>query len=508
MFKNALISVSDKTGLEEFLAPLVKNGLRIVSSGGTAEFLTSKGFAVTKVSDQTQFPEVMGGRVKTLHPSIHMPILQRGSESGDHQVLESYGLKPFDLLIVNLYPFEQALSKNLNEKEMIEFIDIGGPSLLRGAAKNFENITVLCDPKDYSWVAEKKQLSFVDRKKLASRVFKHTAYYDSLIFKYLTKDEPEEVFIEKSTDLITGTLHQPLRYGENPQQNGFWFKTDNEGLHQAELLQGKELSYNNILDIDSALQALRLFEQPTAVSVKHNSPCGVASGEVLSEALERSLKADPVSVFGGIIALNRTLDSSCAKLLSALFLECVVAPSISDEAKSILLQKKNVRVLIWPDFMTTSKELDFRSVSGGYLKQSKDQVLGFKDQWKIVNGPITPEDQKALEFAWRVCAPLKSNAIAITSSQQSLGLGMGQVNRVDAVKQAFERARTFHPEEKNLYLASDAFFPFPDSIELAAQFGVKAIIQPGGSVKDNEVIEKAKQLKIPMILTGQRHFKH
>jgi phosphoribosylaminoimidazolecarboxamide formyltransferase / IMP cyclohydrolase len=502
MFKNALISVSDKTGLEDFLKPFVNNGLQIVSSGGTAQYLESCGFKVTKVSEQTGFPEVMGGRVKTLHPNIHMPILQRANVKEDQEILKEYGLKPFDLVVVNLYPFEESLKKNLGFKEMIENIDIGGPTLLRAAAKNFESICVVCDPKDYDWISTKKELTEKDRKKLSAKVFGHVANYDSLICNYLSEDQ--------SDFNLKGTQGKELRYGENPQQKACWYQTSEQGLHQAEILQGKELSYNNLLDIEAALQTLLLFDKPTAVSVKHNNPCGVAQSTNLIEALKQSLNADPMSVFGGIVALNRTLDKDCAQTLSKLFLECIIAPQITEEAKNILAEKKNLRVLIWQEMLNLDplKMQSIKSISGGLLVQSTDQILMDRNSWEVVSGELEPTDWQGLEFSWKVCSMLKSNAIAVTSSHQSLGLGMGQVNRVDAVKQAFARAKEFHPQNKDLYLASDAFFPFPDSIELAAQYDVKAIIQPGGSVKDKAVIEKAKELNIKMVFTGRRHFRH
>lgn len=504
MFKNALVSVSDKTGLEDFLKPFADQGMRIVSSGGTAKYLEERGFQVTKVSEQTQFPEVMGGRVKTLHPYIHMPLLQRASVTEDQEILKEHDLQAFDLVVVNLYPFKEALKKKLPEKEMIEFIDIGGPTLLRAAAKNFASLSVVCDPSDYQWISGQSEITESDRKALSAKVFQHVSSYDNRIANYLLSSQAQESF------QVEGELHKELRYGENPQQQGRWYKTTQEGLHRATILQGKELSYNNLLDLEAAVQALNLFSGPAAISVKHNNPCGVGASETLAGALELSLKADPMSVFGGIVALNETLDESCAKQLTQLFLECIVAPAITTEAKEILAEKKNLRVLIWPNLTEGSSGhlYNYKSISGGFVTQTNDQVSTEIDDWELVSGELSQEDWQGLQFAWRVCSSLKSNAIAVTSTNQSLGLGMGQVNRVDAVKQSFERAQSFHPEEKELYLASDAFFPFPDSIELAAKSGVKAIIQPGGSVKDEAVIAKAKELNIPMVFTGRRHFRH
>jgi phosphoribosylaminoimidazolecarboxamide formyltransferase/IMP cyclohydrolase len=502
MFQNALVSVSDKSGLDDFLRPYADAGLRIVSSGGTAKYLEEKGFQVIHVSEQTQFPEVMGGRVKTLHPYIHMPLLQRSHVEEDQRILQDYKLMPFDLVVVNLYPFQQGLMNKKSEKEMVELIDIGGPSLLRASAKNFESVSVICDPSDYEWVSKEKNLDLNTRRKLAAKVFQHVSHYDHCIGTYLT---------DQNLTLPLGERHKVLRYGENPQQKGEWYRSGKQGIHQAEILQGKELSYNNLLDLDAAVETLSLFnDTPAVISVKHNNPCGVATGTTIEAALGLSLKADPVSVFGGIVAMNRALDEKCAEQLVGLFLECVVAPEVTEEARKILASKKNLRVLLWPglESYAGNKSLSFRSISGGYLTQDPDSVSIDKNQWKVVSGDLNEDDWQGLQFAWRVCAALKSNAIAVTSTDQSLGLGMGQVNRVDAVEQAFTRALQFHAQQTQRYLASDAFFPFPDSIERAAKYGVKAIVQPGGSIKDDEVIAKAKELGVTMVFTGTRHFRH
>ncbi len=502
MFKNALVSVSDKTGLEDFLRPFAENGMRIVSSGGTAKYLEERGFKVTKVSEQTQFPEVMGGRVKTLHPHIHMPLLQRADVPEDQEILKQYDLQAFDLVVVNLYPFKEGLRSNRDEKSMVELIDIGGPTLLRASAKNFSSVAVVCDPTDYHWVQAEDSISIKKRKQLAGKVFRHVSDYDHHIANFLEGEDQSGVM---------GTLHKTLRYGENPVQKAWWYQSQPTGIHQAEILQGKELSYNNLLDLDAAITTLRLFNDgPAVISVKHNNPCGVATAISIEEALKKSLAADPVSVFGGIIALNKTVNLQCAQQLTALFLECVVAPAIDEEARQHLATKKNLRVLTWPQIVDASLQNEdlFRSITGGYLRQTQDQVRTDIQDWKLVAGDLSQEDWHGLQFSWRVCSALKSNAIAVTSQFQSLGLGMGQVNRVDAVEQAFARAEKFHPNEATKYLASDAFFPFPDSIEMAAQYGAKAIVQPGGSIKDDAVIAEAKKLNIPMVFTGARHFRH
>ena len=528
MFKNALVSVSDKKNLSSFLKFFVKEEIRIVSSGGTAKHLEEKGFKVVKVEEQTLFPEVLGGRVKTLHPFIHIPLLQRTEIEEDQRTLAKYNLGAFDLVVVNLYPFKQSLEKKLKPEEMIEMIDIGGVTLLRAGAKNFENVTVVCDPDDYPWIGAKGNTTLEERKKLAVKVFRHIQNYDQMIADFLESDclptenfhplpssqkktsiIPDNSINENSSLKLFGNLHKPLRYGENPQQKAQWFQFKDRGLHNAEIHQGKELSYNNLLDLDSALQALRLFkDRPAVVSVKHNNPCGVAEAKTLEQALQLSLSADPVSVFGGVVALNGKINENCAKQLIEIFLEVVIAPEIDSKACKILEKKKNLRVLIWKDLLCSGPRINIRSLDGGFLTQTEDHINASVSDWKVVSGELASVDQKGLDFAWRVCSCLKSNAIAVTSTNRSLGLGMGQVNRVSAVKQAFERASQFHPNEKSLYLASDAFFPFPDSVELAVKNGVKAIVQPGGSIKDNEVITMAKDLGVPMAFTGERHFRH
>jgi phosphoribosylaminoimidazolecarboxamide formyltransferase/IMP cyclohydrolase len=503
MFKNALVSVSDKTGLLDFLKPLVDSGLNIYSTGGTAQYLRDSQFPVTDVSDLTGFPEVMDGRVKTLHPKVHMGLLARSFKPEDFGLLESQQVPAFDLVIVNLYPFEKSRSLGLKGQDLIEKIDIGGPSMLRSAAKSFERITVLCDPQDYVWVAQKKSLSKEDRQKLAAKVFSHTATYDSLISSTLNPDF-------QSYFSLPGRLVQELRYGENPHQKAAWYSElgAEMGLHEAQQLQGKELSYNNILDLDAALRLLLELKEPACVAVKHNNPCGVALG---SEAIGRCLKADPISVFGGIVATNILVDGAAAEELSSLFLECVIAPDFTEEAKSFLAKKKNLRLLIWPRLQTPfvqplTKEV--KSVLGGFLVQDLDQVHQSLENWKVIGETPRAEILRDLVLAEKIAKSLKSNSISIVSQGSSLGLGMGQTNRVDSVELALRRAAQFHPQSHDWVLASDAFFPFPDSMERLATTPVKWVLQPGGSLKDGEVIQKARAFGITMILTGERHFKH
>lgn len=507
MFKNALISTSDKNGLLEFVKPLADRGMRVVSTGGTSKFLRENKIKVIEVAEQTGFPEVMDGRVRTLHPSIHMPLLARQNVAEDMALLKENNLEPFDLVIVNLYPFADALKKGVHGEELIEFIDIGGPSLLRAAAKNMDRIAVVCDPSDYQWILEKagrgESLTLDDRKRLAGKVFSHTSKYDALIAKTLMSDSP-------AAQSLTGELVQELRYGENPQQKAWWFKNPGatHGLHDAKILHGKALSYNNLLDLEAAVRALRDFKNPAAVAVKHNNPCGIGTAKTIEQAVERTLVADPVSVFGGIVAINKEVNAESAEKLSKIFLECIVAPSFSSEALAILQKKKDLRLLAWAEMLKVSSEAEFRTVTGGYLLQTQDRIEDWTSSWQIIGEQPNDDLKFDLEMAWKTCAHLKSNAIALASMGTTVGLGMGQVNRVDAVQQAILRMKQHHPNAKNVVLASDAFFPFPDSIEAIAQAGIKWVIQPGGSIRDEAVIARAKELGVNMVLTQVRHFRH
>jgi phosphoribosylaminoimidazolecarboxamide formyltransferase/IMP cyclohydrolase len=503
-FRNALVSVSDKTGLLEFIRPLAQQGTRIVSTGGTAKLLRNAGVAVIDVSDQTGFPEVMDGRVKTLHPNIHMALLARTKVPEDLALLKSSDLEVFDLVVGNLYPFAEGLKKNLPLDEQVELIDIGGPSFLRSAAKSFERLVVLCDPRDYTRALE-NDLTLGDRRHLAAKVFAHTSCYDSLVSQYLSSS----TWLGEYS--LAGNLKSELRYGENPQQKANWYANPKAsgGLHDADQVQGKDLSFNNLLDLDAAVQTLREFKSPACVAVKHNNPCGVATAQNLNESVERAIKADPVSVFGGIVAVNGPVNAKIAELLSELFLECIVAPSYEPAALQVLAKKKKVRVLAWEKILERSNTSVARTIDGGFLLQEVDQCVAWDDAWQVIGGPVNLDQRPQYSFAWQVCSRLKSNAIAICGNSQTLGLGMGQVNRVDAVQQAIGRWKTFHPQiTKNVVMASDAFFPFADSIEIAHAAGVRYIIQPGGSIRDREVIEKAQALGIQMVLTGRRHFLH
>jgi phosphoribosylaminoimidazolecarboxamide formyltransferase/IMP cyclohydrolase len=503
-FKNALISVSDKTGLVDFIKPLFQQGTRIVSTGGTAKTLRDAGITVVDVSEQTGFPEVMDGRVKTLHPKVHMPLLARETHPEDLQLLKQNNLEPFDLVIVNLYPFEQTLASKASQAELIENIDIGGPSLLRGASKNFSQIAVVVDPTDYAELASAIELTFEQRQRFAAKAFAHVSSYDAMISQALA---PDELFTNFS---LGGTKVQSLRYGENPHQQASWYKRRGaqSGWHEAKILQGKELSFNNLLDLESAVGLLRDLHGPAAVAVKHNNPCGAAMAATVEDAVEKCLASDPVSVFGGILAINHEITEGVAEALNKIFLECVVAPKFSAKALAVFAKKKNLRLLEWSGLGIQDEFWRMQTIQGGFLIQQPDRVTAWNPEWRILGESPSPDIRSDLSFAWAVCASLKSNAIAVVGAKQTLGLGMGQVNRVDSVQLAVERMQRFHPKASTPVLASDAFFPFPDSIERLAEAGIRWVIQPGGSVRDEDVIVRAQELGVNMVLTGQRHFRH
>ena len=500
MFKNALVSVSDKKGLIDFIIPLVQQGMRVVSTGGTAKYLKEAGINIVEVSEQTGFSEIMAGRVKSLHPRVHIPLLARAGNLEDQKVLQSEKLQSFDLLVCNLYPFEKEPS--------IEQIDVGGPSMLRAGAKNFEQVTVLCDPKDYQEIlASGKTPDQKTRKQLAAKVFSHLAHYNSCIANWMTDSSNS-----KSEDLyITAKFFKELRYGENPSQSATWFQTDKQGLHQSHCLQGKPLSFNNIRDVESAVLTLRQFKQkPSCVAIKHNNPCGAACADTLESAVQKTLKADPVSVFGGVVALNKKVGEIEARQLYSLFLEAVIAPGYTAEALKIFQSKKNLRLIEWPALINPPvNQFKIYSVEGGLLSQESPLLtFSWDENWQVIGSTPLKDIKSDLLMAWQVCSQLKSNAIALVYNLQTVGLGMGQVNRICAVEGAIKNWKRFHFNVKEPVLASDGFFPFSDSIETACQAGVKWMIQPGGSIRDQEVIKKANELGVNMILTGSRCFLH
>lgn len=510
--KRALISVSDKAGVIAFAKGLVEQGVEIISTGGTKAVLEQAGVSTIGIEEITDFAEMMDGRVKTLHPKIHGGLLGRRDLSHHMEAMEAHGIQPIDFVCVNLYPFKETILKeDVTREEAIENIDIGGPSMLRSAAKNHQFVTVVVDPKDYEQVllelSENGETTLATRQKLAAKVFRHTAAYDALIANYLT-----EAVGEKETETLTLTyeLKQELRYGENSHQQAAFYQNAlpvSFSIASAKQLHGKELSYNNIKDADAAIRISREFDQPAVVAVKHMNPCGVGVGETINEAYQSAYEADPVSIFGGIIVLNREVDVQTAEKMHKLFLEIIIAPSFSDEAFSVLSSKKNLRLMTL-DFSAKDQaiENEFVSVLGGLLVQNQDIVQEQAKNWKVVTKrQPTSEELKALEFAWKTVKHVKSNAIVVANSQQTLGIGAGQMNRVGSVQIAIDQAGT---KVDQAVLASDAFFPMSDSVEYAGKHGIKAIIQPGGSIKDQESIEMADKYGITMVFTDSRHFRH
>jgi phosphoribosylaminoimidazolecarboxamide formyltransferase / IMP cyclohydrolase len=513
--KRALISVSDKRNVVEFARELAKFGVQILSTGGTAKSLRDAGLTVLDVSEYTGSPEIMDGRVKTLHPRVHGGLLMRDTDA-DRAQLSQIGGEPLDLVVVNLYPFEATVQKGAPHDEVIENIDIGGPSMLRSAAKNHARVTVVVDPDDYKAIAASlpQAPSLAERAHMAAKAFTHTAAYDGAIAGYLTAIEADGA---KSAYPGTLTLQfqkaYGLRYGENPHQSGAFYVERNApagSLACAESVGagGKELSFNNLVDCEAALDAVREFEGPAAVVVKHTNPCGVAQASSLAKAYHLAREADALSAFGGIVALNRPVDLETAKMLGETFLECVVAPSFDPAALEILRSKKNLRLLATGAWLHANyKELTWKRVGGGLVVQDRDACAAEEvASARLVSKRAPSEAElKALGFAWRVCKHVKSNAIVFAKDDRTVGVGAGQMSRVVSVEIASKKAGA---EAKGCVMASDAFFPFPDGLEAAAAAGITAVIQPGGSVKDPDVIAAADAAGMAMLLTGVRHFRH
>jgi phosphoribosylaminoimidazolecarboxamide formyltransferase/IMP cyclohydrolase len=512
MARLALISVSDKTGIIDLARQLVREfEFELISSGGTAKTLKEAGLPVMKVSDYTGSPEILGGRVKTLHPRIHGGILARKNLTEDLTELENNNIKPLDLVVVNLYPFEQTIARDgVTVAEAIENIDIGGPAMLRAAAKNYANLTVISQPQYYeTYLQELREnqgeTSLEFRQKMAGETFALTNAYDQAIANYFAS-------LNQTTTTrfsLTGNQLQSLRYGENPHQAAAWYQTGTTatGWAAATKLQGKELSYNNLVDLEAARRIITEFpsQEATVAILKHTNPCGIAIGNTLAEAYEKAFNADSVSAFGGIVAMNQPIDATTAKALTKIFLECIVAPGCDPEAKEILGKKSNLRVLLLPDLMQGPKQI-VKVIAGGFLVQDSDDFIDNSETWQIVTEKQpTPEEMAELLFAWKVVKQVKSNAIVVTKNRTSLGIGAGQMNRVGSVKIALEQAGE---AAKEGFLASDAFFPFDDSVKTAAAAGIKAIVQPGGSVKDQDSIKAANDLGLTMVFTGIRHFLH
>ena len=516
MRKLALLSVSDKHGLAEFAAALVgEHGYTLLSTGGTARMLQEKGLPVTEVGQHTGFPEIMEGRVKTLHPKIHGGLLCRRDKQEHLEQARENGIELIDLVVVNLYPFEETVAKaGVSFEEAIENIDIGGPSMLRSAAKNHASVTVVCDPKDYASVLDAMKagapvLSEL-RRRLALKVFQRTASYDAAIARYLELEasgpdiESLGGFATRLT--LSWTKAQALRYGENPHQKAALYGTFHEHYKQ---LQGKELSYNNILDITSATYLIGEFERPTVAILKHTNPCGLGSADTLVEAWTKAYATDRQAPFGGIIIVNRTLDGALAALIKDIFTEVIIAPRFSPEAMAVLEKKKNLRLMVASEGLGADALQEIRSVVGGVLVQDRDRTLGDPASFKVVTKrQPTKEEWDAMLFGWKVCKHVKSNAIVYCRGEQTLGIGAGQMARVDSSKIAVWKAGEAGLDLKGSVVVSEALFPFADGLVAAAEAGATAAIQPGGSMRDNEVIAAADERGMAMVFTGIRHFRH
>ena len=520
--ERALISVFDKTGIAEFAKRLSALRIEILSTGGTARQLREAGVPVRDVSEFTGFPEMLGGRVKTLHPKVHGGLLYRRHHVEDLKHVAEHGIAPIDLVVVNLYPFEATAAKpGLTAEELIENIDIGGPTMLRSAAKNFESVTVVTDPADYAKVASeleaRKETSLETRLALALKVFATTSRYDGLITTELERlSVANGQLALGSKPALPQRIHvalekkQPLRYGENPHQGAALYApagTAPSGLAAAKQLQGKELSYNNYVDLEAARSLAAEFRRPAAIIIKHNTPCGTAEQETLLDAYLKALATDPVSAFGGVLAFNRVVDAATAEEVAKLFVECIAAPGFDEKAKALFAAKKNLRLLELPSGgLEPERELQLKRILGGVLVQQPDLGEIADNQLKTVTkrAPSASEMQ-TLRFAWKVCKHVKSNAIVFAKDGATLGMGAGQMSRVDSAKIAVMKAQT---SLAGSVVASDAFFPFPDGVEELAKAGAVAVIQPGGSVRDNEVIAAADRLGLAMVFTGMRHFLH
>jgi phosphoribosylaminoimidazolecarboxamide formyltransferase / IMP cyclohydrolase len=517
--RRALISVSDKAGLVPFAQTLAARGVEILSTGGSARALREAGVPVTEVSAHTGFPEILEGRVKTLVPQIHGGILGRRDRAEHVAEMRAHGIAPIDLVAVNLYPFEETVAAGADAAECVENIDIGGPALIRAAAKNHEFVVVLTEPDQYAPVIEEMEAqggtTLALRRRLAAAAYARTAAYDSAIAAWFAARQ-DEVFPHRLT--IAGTLRQTLRYGENSHQAaGFYVNGTRPGVATATQAQGKELSYNNLNDTDAAFECVAEFDEPAVVIVKHANPCGVALGGTLESAWDKALRCDPVSAFGGIVALNRTLDGPAAERIAAIFTEVIVAPDADADARAVLARKKNLRLLLTcglPD--PAAPGLVFRGLAGGFLAQTRDAGRIEAGGLRVVTRRAPTKAELAdLVFAFRVCKHVKSNAIVYAKAGATVGIGAGQMSRVDSARiaawksaEAARQAGEAEPLAKGSVVASDAFFPFADGLEAAVEAGATAVIQPGGSIRDQEVIEAADAAAIAMVFTGMRHFRH
>jgi phosphoribosylaminoimidazolecarboxamide formyltransferase / IMP cyclohydrolase len=514
--RRALLSVSNKDGLLELAQALHQRGVAMLSTGGTATLLERAGVPVTQVSSHTGFPEIMDGRVKTLHPKIHGGLL--GRRNVDDAVMRQHGIEPIDLLVVNLYPFAATIARpGCTYEDAIENIDIGGPAMVRAAAKNHDRVAVIVDPADYAAVLEELTrsdgaLSEATRKRLAAKAFAHTASYDSAVASYLARVNEGGGEFPQSLPLQFAK-RMDLRYGENPHQAAAFYRVpDSQGasIGSAKQLQGRTLSYNNIADGDTAFECVRQFADPACVIVKHANPCGVAIASDALAAYDRAYKTDPTSAYGGIIAFNRTLTAGTARaILDRQFVELIIAPEVDAEALELCKRKENVRVLVTDGLAPSNGRYEYRSVDGGLLVQTRDLGMAGKADLKIVTKrQPTPAELDDLLFAWQVCKYVKSNAIVYAKERMTIGVGAGQMSRVVSSRIAAMKAKDEGLTVAGAVMASDAFFPFRDGLDVAAEFGIKAVIQPGGSMRDKEVIEAADEKGLAMVLTGMRHFRH
>ncbi len=510
--KRALIGVSDKAGLLELGTGLHAAGVEIVSTGGTARTLADAGVPVTPVEQVTGFPESFDGRVKTLHPRVHAGLLADRNRPEHVAQLRELDIAPFDLLVVNLYPFRETVASGASPEDCVENIDIGGPAMVRAAAKNHGSVAVVVDPKRYDWVLERVReggFEFEDRKRLAAQAFAHTAAYDMAVSAWFANAyAPAD---DSGFPDVTGATWERgeiLRYGENPHQQAAVYKHWRDGLAHAEQLHGKAMSYNNYVDTDAARRAAADFAGPAVAIIKHANPCGIAVGVDVAEAHRKAHACDPVSAYGGVIASNRPVTLAAAEQIAEVFTEVVLAPSFDDDALEVLRQKKNIRLLRLPE-LRNADPIEFRPISGGMLVQTVDRIDAPGDDpanWTLATGEAADEETLAdLEFAWRALRAVKSNAILLANGGATVGVGMGQVNRVDSSRLAVQRAGE---RAKGAVAASDAFFPFPDGLEVLLEAGVRAVVQPGGSIRDAEVIAAAEEAGVTLYLTGTRHFTH
>jgi phosphoribosylaminoimidazolecarboxamide formyltransferase/IMP cyclohydrolase len=516
--RRAIVSVSDKSGVVSFAKGLAQLGVEILSTGGTAKTLRENGISVKEISEYTGFPEMLDGRVKTLHPKVHGGLLGQRSKTEHVQKMKEHGILPIDLVAVNLYPFEATVAKeNCPLEEAIENIDIGGPTMLRSAAKNYPDVTVVVDPSDYSTILselkEKGEVSAETNFRLARKVFQHTARYDGAISNYLGQIEGRKKVHEfPETMTLQVRKAQELRYGENPHQRAAFYLDQLAGepsVSNAVQLQGKELSFNNILDLDSAYETAKEYEEMAAVVIKHNNPCGAAiSSKNLADAYRKARDCDPVSAFGGVVGFNRVVDKETAQEMVQIFLEAVIAPGFDPEALEIFRTRKDLRILQTPPLTPSYDQggFDLRRVVGGLLVQDRDLGRVPMNQWKVVTKrKPTEEEKRGMAFGWKVAKHVKSNAIVLVREDRTVGIGAGQMSRVDSTRLAVMKARS---STKGTVLASDAMFPFRDGVDTGAEAGATAIIQPGGSIRDDEVIAAADEYNIAMVFTGMRHFRH